>query len=346
MIGIELTEQERIDLKRLHKKGLPAREADKIKAILMLAKGYDCKETAEVLLLDEDTITNWKVRFLTRQKSVDWLKDDYAGYQGKLTEFEKEEVCSFIDENIVSNCKMVIVFLKDQFGKDYSHSGIQQLLHSLGYVYKFTKQIPSKMDAKKQSEFKEYYEEFRKNLTENQLILFGDSVHPQHNTSATKVWIKKGEEKLIPSNTGRDRINISGFYEPESADLTYSETETVNSDSFIKLLSKVEKKYPEKELINLIIDNSKVHYSKLVQAYLKEHPKIRLIFIPPYSPNLNLIERLWKFLRKKKINTTYYEKLKDFRENILDFLDNLHLCSEEVRKFVGTKLHLIQPLPT
>jgi transposase len=92
-------------------------------------------------------------------------------------------------------------------------------------------------------------------------------------------------------------------------------------------------------LINIIVDNSTTHYSKLVQAYLKKHPKINLIFIPPYSPNLNLIERLWKFLQKEKINTTYYEKLKDF-------LDNLNLYADRVKKFVGTKLHLMPAFTT
>jgi transposase len=124
-------------------------------------------------------------------------------------------------------------------------------------------------------------------------------------------------------------------------ELTYFESKTVNSETFIQLLSKVEAKYSEKDLINIILDNSKTHYSNAVREYLKEHPKIKLIFIPPYSPNLNLIERLWKILRKKKINTTYYEKLKDFRENILDFLDNINLYEKDLKKFIDTKLHLM-----
>lgn len=341
MVWIELTEETKRELIRHHKKGLPAREADKIKAILMLADGYSGKEVARVLLLDEDTITTWKDRFLNRKNLKDWLKDNYIGYQGKLTKAEKVEICNFIDENIVSSCERVVIYMKEQFDKDYSISGCWHLLHSLKYVYKYTKNVPSKMNPEQQEQFKLFWEDLLENLPENQVLLFGDSVHPQHNTCPSKVWVKKGEEKVIKSNTGRSRINISGLYDAENVELTYLESETVNSETFIKLLSKVEEKYFEKELINIILDNSKTHYSNAVQDYLKEHPKINLIFIPTYSPNLNLIERLWKFLRKKKINTTYYEKLKDFRQNILDFLDNINLYADEVKKFVGTKLHLM-----
>lgn len=342
MIWIELTEEVKRELIKLHKKGLPAREADKIKAILMLADGYSGKEVAKVLLLDEDTITSWKERFLRRKSFIDWLKDNYTGYKGKLNESEKYEVGKFVDENIISSCERVVIFLKERFGKEYSLSGCLQLLHSIDYVYKYTKNVPSKMNAEQQEQFKLFYEDLIENLPKNQVLLFGDSVHPQHNTAPSKIWVKKGEEKVIKSNTGRKRVNISGFYETKNVEFTYVEKETsVNSETFIELLGKIEKKYSEKELINAIVDNSRTHYSKVVQAYLKQHPKINLIFIPPYSPNLNLIERLWKFLRKKVINTTYYEKLKDFRLNILDFLDNIKLYSEEVKKFVGTKLHLM-----
>lgn len=346
MIWIELTEEEQIELKRRHKKGLPAKEADKIKAILMLDKGYTCKETAEVLLLDEDTITNWKERFLVRKNFSEFLKDNYSGYQGRLSKLEKESVSKFIDENIVTSCERVLIFLKETFDKEYSLSGCWHLLHSLEYVYKYTKTVPSKINLEKQEQFKIFYENLVRNLPKNQVLLFGDSVHPQHNTSPSKVWVKKGEEKVIKSNTGRNRINISGLYDAKNVDLTYVESETVNSETFIKLLSKAEHKYSKESRIHIILDNSKVHYSNLVKAYLKEHPKIHLIFIPPYSPNLNLIERLWKFLRKKKINTIYYEKLNEFRESILDFFDNLNLYANEVKKFVGIKLHLLPAFTT
>jgi len=341
MKQIKLTTQERQELKDLHKKGLAASEADKIKAILMLDDGYTAKETARVLLLNENTITDWKEKFLNRIYVSDLIKAGKKGYWGKLNKNEKIILIKFVDAELITNCGKIIKFIEDNFNKTYSQSGCQQLLHSLGYVYKYTTHVPSKMNAQKQEEFKAFYDDLRKNLPKNEVLLFGDSVHPQHNTSPTKVWIKKGEEKVIKTNSGRNRLNIDGLYELKNADFTYTETKTVNSKTFIELLGKTEKKYINVAKINIIIDNSSTHTSAEVEDYLKEHPKINLIFIPPYSPNLNLIERLWKYLRKKCINSVYYEKFTEFREKILEFLDNLQEHSEEVKKFIGTELHLM-----
>jgi transposase len=136
MRWIELTDEFKKELIRHHKKGFPAREADKIKAILMLDKGYSCKETSEVLLLDEDTITKWKDSFLKRKSLAEWLKDNYTGYQGKLSKVEKTEVSKFVDENIISSSERFVIFLKERFGKEYSLSGCWYLLHSRVWVKK------------------------------------------------------------------------------------------------------------------------------------------------------------------------------------------------------------------
>jgi len=80
MISIKLTSQERIELKNLHRKcRKDQRKADRIKAIIMLDNGYLAKEVAKVLLLEEDTITNYKKRFIHRQDMESWL-DDFEIY--------------------------------------------------------------------------------------------------------------------------------------------------------------------------------------------------------------------------------------------------------------------------
>jgi len=121
---------------------------------------------------------------------------------------------------------------------------------------------------------------------------------------------KKGERRYIPSNSGRQRINLNGAYNPDNQDIIIREDGRINAQSTIGLFNMVLEHYSEKEQIYCIVDNARYYKCKLVKEYLENQGvKITLIFLPPYSHNLNLIERLWKYLRKKTIHTHYYKKI-------------------------------------
>jgi transposase len=60
-------------------------------------------------------------------------------------------------------------------------------------------------------------------------------------------------------------------------------------------------------------------------------------YLPPYSPNLNLIERLWKFMREKVINLKYYPTFQEFKKKLLNFFDTISKYKEELREFITLK---------
>ena len=122
-----------------------------------------------------------------------------------------------------------------------------------------------------------------------------DGAHPTHNTKPFYGSIKRGERKELLSNTGRQRINISGAIDIVSKKVFVKEDETLNADSTIEFLKFLEKSNLEKNKIYLFCDNARYYRNKKVQAYL-ETSIISMRFLPPYSPNLNPIERLWKFM--------------------------------------------------
>jgi len=342
MYRIKLTNEqidEYIILHRSYRKD--QRKADRIKAILLLNNGYGEKEVAEILLIDEDTITTYKKRFLGRNTSTDWLEDNTIHYEGKLDGFQELIVKKFIRDNIITNSAFVKQFILERFGIDYTTSGTIELMHRLNFVCKQTKAVPSNFDPVKQAEFKEWYENFEKNITDKEAIVFADAVHPQHNTKVCKVWVEKGKDKEIKTNSGRTRININGVYNPHTTDVIVRQDDAINSESTIKLFQDVEKFYPNKETIYLIADNAPYNKSKEVLKYLKTS-RIKIIFLPPYSTNLNLIERLCKLLRKLKINTTFYESSKDFRKAVMGFFENINLYQEQIKQSVGTKMHLLR----
>ena len=88
--------------------------------------------------------------------------------------------------------------------------------------------------------------------------------------------------------------------------------------------------HPKDFPIHLILDNAKYQHCKFVEEIAKQL-KIKLEFLPTYSPNLNLIERLWKFMKKKVLYGKYYEVFQNFKDAITACVDNIN-NSNEYRK--------------
>ena len=127
--------------------------------------------------------------------------------------------------------------------------------------------------------------------------------HPQHNTHCAHGWIKRGQNKEIKTNSviqlgGRQRVNINGVVNAhDPTDVVIEESSSINAQSTIALLKKLEQKNKSLQRIFVVADNARYYRNRKVKAFL-ETSKVQIIFLPPYSPNLNLIERLWRFLKK------------------------------------------------
>lgn len=340
-MSVNLTDIEEAQLKRLHKQIKDRKTCDMIKCILLLNKGYTAFKISEILLIDDDTVRNWQKQFEDKKFFTDWLQNNYKSYSGKLTKDEHKMIEDFLKNNIISDSKHIVEFIKNTFAVIYSSSGIVPLLHRLGYEYKNTVLIPSNYSPEKQKEFKVMYEALSENLKSDEAILFGDGVHPQHNTTCSKAWIKKGEMQEVKSNTGRSRVNIHGAYNPATQEIVIHEDETLNTENTKKFFRKIEAYYTDKVKIYLILDNARYYKNKEINEYLTTS-RIEILYLPPYSPNLNLIERLWKFMRKKVINNKFYEKFALFKKTLLEFFVNSEKYKDELTSFIGQKLHLLK----
>lgn len=121
----------------------------------------------------------------------------------------------------------------------------------------------------------------------------------------------------------------------ETLDITLLESETINGDSTIDLITTLNQRYFTLSEIILILDNAKYHYSKEVKEHLLTCPRVKLVFLPSYSPNLNLIERLWKFFKKKVLYNRYHENVSQFREASIHFFKNIDQFDEEIASIMG-----------
>lgn len=151
-----------------------------------------------------------------------------------------------------------------------------------------------------------------------------DGVHPQHNSLPSYGWLPTGEETKLKSNTGRQRANLSGALDSESHEVIVEEHKTLNAESTISFFKLLERRYPDAPNIYIILDNAGYYKGEKIKEYLKDS-RIKLLFLPPYAPNLNLIERLWKFFKKMVLYNQYYETFAQFRSACLSFFHKKNL---------------------
>jgi transposase len=339
MIDFELKKHEITSLEAFHKILKDKNVADRVKCVIALGKGYSFEQIEEILLINERTARRYFN--LYKQKGEDGLiLLEYRGRIPKLTKEQSEELREHISNNLYSKALDIVYYIKKKYYVDFTPEGLVITLHRLGFSYKKTKVKPAKADPKKQEDFVEEYKRLKENLKEDEKIMFVDAVHPTHNVMPAYAWILIGTEKEVKSNTGRERVNINGAYSPNDNEIIVRQDETINAQSTVELFKMIEKKNPDLKTIYVILDNAKYNRSKLVKEYLLTS-RIKLMFLPSYSPNLNLIERLWKFFKKNVLYNKYYEKVEDFRRAITDFFEiEVKNKTSELKSLMTENFHI------
>lgn len=339
MKGFTLTPRQVNELKKVHRQVPHRREADRIKAIVLLGTGWTLEQTAEALLLDTGALRRYVQTF--QDGGIDaLLLMAYQGSQPKLTNAQLHKLEKQLSQTIYLRAEDIARYVKETFGADYTINGITNLLHRLGYTYKKPKTVPGKADALAQEQFVRKYKTLKKRKQPHDPIYFMDGVHPQHNSVAAFGWIKKGETKTIKSNTGRTRLNLNGVINAETHQVVIRHDETINAQSTLALFKMLDKKHRKAENIYVIADNARYYRSKVVKSFLV-NSRIKLIFLPPYSPNLNLIERLWKYFRKVVLYNRYYETFAEFKERSLMFFATLREHKTALRTLLTDNFEII-----
>ena len=284
-----LSDEQKKDLELRHRYEDDGRLRDRIKAVLLKSEGWKNKAIAQALRIHEETV---------RQHLTDWstdekLKPENGGSYSKLNDTQSRALESHLEETTYTRVIDICAYIEQAYGVRYTVSGLTKWLHHHRFSYKHPKTVPAKADLAKQEEFIGKYIELVAETPANEPILFMDSAHP---TMATKVvcgWIRKGLDKPIAQTASRTRVNVMGAIELASMSIVSCRPEYVNAETTVAFFDQLTAAYPFAPSIHIILDQSGYHRSLLVQSEALRR-NIVLHYLPPYSPNLNPIERLWK----------------------------------------------------
>ena len=309
-----LSYDERAQLRALHKKERDKRICDRIKAVLLSDKGWTVAAIAEALLLSEDAIRD----HITEYRQFKKLKPEGGGSVEKFSTEQSKELEKHLQKHTYLFVRDIASYVQCQWGIGYTIHGLRNWLKRHGFSYKKPAVVPGKANEEEQKKWIAEYEKLKQSLPGDETICFMDGVHPTHNTQPAYGWIKKGERKEIAANSGRSRLNLSGALDVIHQKVFIQEDKTLNADATIRFFEEIERAYPRHRKIHLFCDNARYYRNKAVRKSL-EKSKIELHFLPPYSPNLNPIERLWKWMKERIIYNTYYPEYDEFKTAVMGF---------------------------
>jgi transposase len=311
-----LSKEQKEYLELRHRYEGDKRVADRIKAVLLKNEGWKNKAIAQALRIHEETVRY----YITDWTSDEKLKPENGGSYSKLNDPQSRGLESHLEETTYTRVIDICAYIEKAYGVRYTVSGLTKWLHQHRFSYKHPKTVPAKADRAKQEEFIEKYIGLVGDTPANEPILFMDSAHP---TMATKVvcgWIRKGVDKPIAQTASRTRVNVMGAVELSSMNVVSSCPDYVNAQTTVAFFDQLKAAYPLAPSLHIILDQSGYHRSLLVrEEALKRN--IVLHYLPPYSPNLNPIERLWKVMNEKVRNNVFFISAKHFREAIAEFFE-------------------------
>ena len=310
--------------------------ADRIRIILLLDKGEPVSKIAEYFYLTDNSVRNYKNRYT--EDGLEGLFIDYQiGRSSYLSQEERQKLILALELKIYPTTKAIISHVKKEFGVVYTVGGMTSMLHQLGFSYKKPKGVPGKAKAEEQKAFVKRYNRLKK----KGLVYFADSTHPMLNPILSSGWIRKGRTQEVKTNSGRQRVNINGAIEMQTLNVVSRSCKKVNGSSMCDLLKAIRLRHPKAKKIHLILDNAPYNRSKQVKG-LAWDLRIKIVYLPAYSPNLNPIERLWKYMKKEVMANRYFPDLETFQKELMLFLRGIRKHKQELSTLITDNFHIVK----
>ena len=272
----------------------------------------------------------------------------YQGDPGNVTPRQVEQLKGKISKGHFRSSQQIRHWLEDNFGVAYSSSGVKDLLRRIGASYHQVSGFLWKGNPDKQRAFvkkvRRHRREAERENAPRTRRYYVDACHPIWGMDLVfRCWLLVGQRFLVGVGSGRKRLNILGAYCPddqEYLDIRLSR-DNINGEQFVNLLRLLYATHPGTEKFILYVDGAKYYNKPVVKEWLARHPQFHLVTIPAYSPNGNLIERLWKFLRKEAFNR-WHKTFDSMQAAVSEVLDHLPNYRRKLETLMTEKFHILQ----
>lgn len=256
----------------------------------------------------------------------------------------EEQIIAEIERNNYHTYQEIADMVEEKFNIKISTSSVRRLLKKNDIKRLKAGSLPAKADMQKQRDFYEGKLKPLMDKAENKddVLLFMDASHFVLGCDFLG-YIYGKKRRYIKTYSGRKRYNVLG-----AIDYISKSVLTVTNDCYITatevcmLLRKIAEQY-EGKTVHIVLDNARYQKCAVVQELAKEL-HIDLVYLPPYSPNLNLIERFWKFV-KGELRSKYYNDFLLFQRRIDEIIESASNSNKrKVSSLIGKKIQLFDGL--
>lgn len=326
MIRIKLTEEERYLLGEYFKTSPLKLIRLKAQAVLMRDKELNLKDISELLFRDSRTIQRWIRDFTERRMASIFSGHENNENASKLTREQKQEIAETLkkppsDQSLSKefwDVPSIRQYVRAEFGTVYESR------QSYYFLLKFSNlsfKLPDKFDFRRDEQLisqrmKEIKAEIKDYLSNKQWeVLTADETRIQLEAITKRAWLRKGEKTIVKVQRSNDYQNYIGLLNQKSFKCHLYELEWQNQEEVIKALEKFLKCYPDKRIC-IIWDNAKFHKGNLIRSTLRKGQsleRVHLISFPPYAPDENPTEHVWKETKQKISNIQFnsFDKTKE-----------------------------------
>ena len=346
MRPIALTAEQRKEIDRRRKETHDRRIYQRLTAVLAVASGKTREDVADLLGVSLSQLGEWLRVF--RNEGLEALCEIHnKGDPGNLSPDQIAQLKSQVSTGCFRNSDQIRHWVESSFGVRYSPTGIKDLLKRQGVSYHKVTGFLWKADPDKQHAFVNRVARHKREANRpggpRTRRYYVDACHPIWGLDLVYCcWLLVGQRLLVGMGSGRKRLNILGAYCPDDHEyLDYRLTrDNINGEQFVNFMRLLRSMHPEVERFILYVDGARYYDSPVVKEWLKRHPQFHLSQIPAYSPNVNLIERMWKFMRAKAL-CRWHKTFEDMQAAVSEVLDHLEDYRDELQTLMTEKFHII-----
>lgn len=271
------------------------------------------------------------------------LKISGGGRTSRLEDYADQIIAELESNNYFSR-KQVVAMIKQKFDITVSSSAVGRFLKRHGYRKLKAGSLPAKADVEKQLNFHDnilipLLEKAKKGEIK---VFFLDAAHfVMGSDFLGRIYCRK--RRFMKTFSGRKRYNVLGALDFSTKGILKVSNDTyITATEICEMLKLISNKFPNQE-IHILLDNARYQKCQAVLT-LAENLGITLDYIPPYSPNLNLIERLWKFI-KGKLRSEFYDDFNAFKSRIDSVIENPNEEEHaEIQSLIGEEFQLFDDL--